>query len=270
MHRLRTRLSVVVRLTRWFLRRSLTLCARCDSHAERAGQVFCSRMGLCFGECPARMLSWKLRILTPTMSLSLLLSGCSHRRKGKLELGYSSPAWIDSLSLSLSLSLSTFVPWHPLTISPAIPLFLSLTSLNALDWVATAPGWRSRASQYINFNFPHFLKTRSLHFHTWLITNGLLSSWGRLAKCDRRCYKYCLQFFILLGFVCSHRSFQTCRNIAYFLFSFLMRDRLWSIGSIVPYVSWTRICFGVDFEVSCVCKLSWIIRRYSIFYCLIV
>ncbi len=163
MHRLRTRLSVVVRLTRWFLRRSLTLCARCDSHAERAGQVFCSRMGLCFGECPARMLSWKLRILTPTMSLSLLLSGCSHRRKGKLELGYSSPAWIDSLSpLSLlSLNIRTLAPTNNLPRYPPIfvsnkPQCLRLSSYSPWMAVSCEPVHQLQLSSFSKNTKPSF------------------------------------------------------------------------------------------------------------------
>lgn len=44
--------------------------------------------GLCLGKCPAKMLSWKLRILTPTtLHSTLLLSGCSHRRKRRAYAG---------------------------------------------------------------------------------------------------------------------------------------------------------------------------------------
>ncbi|MED6279467.1 hypothetical protein CHARACLAT_001182 [Characodon lateralis] len=50
---------------------------------------FCpSDGGLCMGKRPAKMLSWKLRILTSTtLRSTLLLLGCSHRRERQAYAG---------------------------------------------------------------------------------------------------------------------------------------------------------------------------------------
>lgn len=85
------------------------------SHAVQK-KFFAFGWGLCLGKCPAKMLSWKLRILTPTTFFTLLLSGCSHRRKRQAYAGL-----IPQPCLSLSLSpCFLFSPRFPSSLSPSL------------------------------------------------------------------------------------------------------------------------------------------------------
>lgn len=78
------------------------------SHAVQ--KFFAFRWGLCLGKCPARMLSWKLRILTPTTCFTLLLLGCSHRRKRQAYAGLPQHC-LNRFSLSRSLFRSLSPPY---------------------------------------------------------------------------------------------------------------------------------------------------------------
>ena len=116
------------------------------SHAVQK-KFFAFGWGLCLGKCPAKMLSWKLRILTPTTFFTLLLSGCSHRRKRQAYAGL-----IPQPCLSLSLSpCFLFSPRFPPSLSPSLSLtnnpspaislfFFSLTRLGAV-WLQYTSPW---------------------------------------------------------------------------------------------------------------------------------